>query len=197
MSWPIEETGLPSAIAKVADQSGSYLAEVHEPHTIDFTLAYLRGINVAYKKGIGLIVCGGTGSGKTVYGSLVFCKLMESGLAGIFCTEWTMRDRLISHEMWNEDQTFKERALEVSVLFLDRFFPMKDNKSTGVIFDFLMERELYRKINIITVQGPWSNLRAEEASLFNSLGIQVDLGSKQDLRAKRNREMIGWIRNGA
>ena len=156
---------------------------------------YLLRIREMREKGIGLLVHGGPGVGKTSIAALVVKEARARGYTALFIGVWELRESMRSRVMFEEGTSIQDRCREVDVLVLDALSP-EDSKETWVNEKFLEElvnyRRSYHRVTIITTRLSSKELKGLMASLFEAtVGALVPLAVVgENLKHRRHDELV-------
>jgi DNA replication protein DnaC len=80
---------------------------------------YLSTIETFVQDGIGMLILGDTGVGKSGIAALACKEARCRGLTVFFASVWELREAIRSRMAFDEDQTVWERAQDVNLLVLD------------------------------------------------------------------------------
>lgn len=80
---------------------------------------YIENLDTMLHRGIGLLLWGGNGRGKTSAAVCIAKEIRQTGAPVLFVTAEQLRQGKIDGEMFNADSTLWERATEVDCLVLD------------------------------------------------------------------------------
>jgi len=115
----------------------------------------LHNTDAMMSKGVGLIVRGPIGVGKTTVAALMAKEARSRGYTTLFVRLWEFREMLRSRAQFDFDTTMSERAREVDLLILDdlrwedekaKFFTISD------ISELVLYRASRRRVTIITTR---------------------------------------------
>jgi len=156
---------------------------------------YLLRIREMREKGIGLLIHGGSGVGKTSIAALVAKEGRARGYTVLFVGIWELREMMRSRIMFEEGTSIQDRCREVDILVLDSL-GLDDATDTWVNERFLEElvnfRRSYRRPTIITSRLSPDDLKVPMRRLFDAtLGALVPLHVKgENLKFQRHNELI-------
>lgn len=153
---------------------------------------YLWKIDRMVEKGIGLLIFGPKGSGKSSVSSLVAKEARSRGRTVLFVRVWELREMLRSRIYFDDDTTMIARAREVDVLVLDdlreedgreKFFPLSE------IEQLVSYRGAKRKVTIVTTSlSKKSPVMEKIVSAGKSCMVPFPLRGP-DLHERRQQEM--------
>jgi len=156
---------------------------------------YLLRIREMREKGIGLLIHGEAGVGKTSIAALVAKEGRARGYTALFIGVWELRESMRSRLMFEEGTSIQDRCREVDVLVLDALSEA-DAKETWVNEKFLEElvnyRRSYHRPTIITTRMPPTELKTIMPGLFEAtLGALVSLAVVgENLKFRRHDELV-------
>jgi DNA replication protein DnaC len=135
---------------------------------------YLGRLDDMQSQGVGLLLMGGPGVGKSAVASLILKESRASGRTGFFSTIWELREGIKSRILFDEHTGLLDRAREVDVLVLDKF-QLED--ATDLVFgaraieELIAGRNVRHRVTILTTRLLPSEFRthAKLASLFASV----------------------------
>lgn len=114
---------------------------------------YLEGVELMLHRGIGLLLWGGNGRGKTSSAVVIAKEIRRLGATVLFVTAEQLRQGKIDGEMFSSDSTLWERAGDVDCLVLDELGKEYRSKSdhTERLFDRLFRiRAGARLVTLVT-----------------------------------------------
>jgi DNA replication protein DnaC len=156
---------------------------------------YLLRIREMREKGIGLLVHGGPGVGKTSIAALVVKEARSRGYTALFIGVWELRESMRSRVMFEEGTSIQDRCREVDVLVLDALSEA-DAKETWVNEKFLEElvnyRRSYHRVTIVTTRLSAKELKGSMAILFEAtVGALVPLAVVgENLKHRRHESLV-------
>jgi len=164
---------------------------------------YLLRIREMTDKGIGLLIHGEAGTGKTSIAALVAKEGRARGYPVFFVGVWELREAMRSRVMFEEGVSIQDRCRDVDILVLDALCA-EDAKESWVnekfLADMISYRSSYCKVTLITTRLAPKTLKAMMPSLFDatvgSLVLLHVLGENQKLRQHDEllREVYGTTR---
>jgi DNA replication protein DnaC len=161
-------------------------------HTVE---RYLLRIREMREKGIGLLIHGDSGVGKTSIAALVAKEGRARGFTVLFTGVWELREMMRSRVMFEEGTSIQDRCREVDILVLDALGP-EDAAEPWVNEKFLADlvnyRRSYRKVTIITSRLPMDVLKSAMPSLLDAvIGALVPLKVVgENLKFRRHDELV-------
>jgi len=156
---------------------------------------YLMGIDAMMAKGVGLLLFGNRGVGKTAISAIVAKEARCRSYTVLFMRLWEFREMLRSKVLFDSNTTMMDRAREVDVLVVDdlrvadateRFFSLTE------VQQLIKSRGSKRKVTVVTSRTTVKGLReAPLDGLFDaSAGTLVPmLVEGPDLYRIRSEEM--------
>ena len=182
-----ERMNLPSAYWKVKVHGAPQ--SVREP-----ILRYLKGIDRFLADGVGLLVVGNPGVGKTALAALCAKEARSRGYTVLFTTVWEMREAIRARVPFETDETLLQRAQKVDLLILDdlRVDDVKQGWfGRSEIEAIVAARAAGQKATIITSQMGYVDLRRDLPALMDSAqGCMVTMAvSGPNLRESRREEL--------
>ena len=155
---------------------------------------YLLKIDEMCLEGIGLLLVGASGVGKSGVASLVLKEARAHGHTGWFGSVWELREMIRSRVPFADDLTMLQRARNVDVLVLDDLRP--DDVTQGwfgrsEIEALVAARAASRLVTVITSRMKPAVLYRELPSLMDSVqGCMVDMAIVgANLREARQEEL--------
>lgn len=160
--------------------------------------SYLLNINARLVDGIGLILCGGIGSGKTAIASLIAREASAWCHSVLFVHVDELRDLVASHTYWNDQTTVLERARRVDFLILDGVRgDIKEDKVFGHIEleSLLSGRAAHKRPTIVTTRLNFSKFGAafpilHEATKGSLVFMAVEGPNLRDEQQKAAEQII-------
>jgi DNA replication protein DnaC len=157
---------------------------------------YLMGVESMAQRGIGLLLWGPNGIGKTSLSVVIGKELRRRGYSLLFLECSTIKSSVIQNEMFDEEQSVWDRAKSVDVLILDDLGKgVQDSTGFGarVVDDLIRHRNANRRITFITTNMTVKALEEElKPSTMHSLkeciypvkllGSDLREGSKEEIR---------------
>lgn len=161
-------------------------------HTVE---RYLLRIREMCDKGIGLLVHGESGVGKTSIAALAAKEGRARGYTVLFIGIWELREMMRSRVMFEEGVSIQDRCREVDILVLDSLGPDDANETwvnERFLADLVKYRCSYRKVTIITSRMSPDDLKVSMRSLFDAtLGALVPLKVVgENLKFRRHDELV-------
>ncbi|MBN2258097.1 MAG: ATP-binding protein [Anaerolineaceae bacterium] len=162
---------------------------------------YIDDLDNMLREGLGFILFGDNGTGKTCASVVLGKELRRRGNTVLFMEAADLKRQVIDKEHFDEDETYWDRAKTVDVLILDDFGKgVMDSTGFGAtIFDELIRARNARKlVTIITTNTPPDQWAAEfelKASTIKTLKEclvpQRALGEdKRETSAMRLKELL-------
>jgi len=189
------DAGVPEGIRAVATWPHERLVRGYaDSDNGDFIKSFLANRETAIKKGAGLTFLGGSGTGKTVAATWLFCHLVMAGLPGVWTREWHVLEAILNKHETDEGDLVRERLVQAPLLLLDGVKDPAKNRMTHLTWELLADREVGRTVNLVTLQ--FDPTEVKETDVLKRLGVAVNLEDNPDFGAKRQRQMSGWVRNG-
>jgi DNA replication protein DnaC len=140
------------------------LAEVRATSLIAPLKKYLANLDEVFERGVGLLLHGDNGRGKTGAACVILMEARRRGYTGLFLEAAKMKTIVISREEFDEDQTLWERAQTVDFLVLDDLWKgSSDSKGFGeeLLDELLRTRSACMRPTIITSNmGPVQAIQA-------------------------------------
>ena len=127
-------------------------------------LRYMQKTDEVIKEGAGLILWGDNGTGKTSASVVIGKEFRRRSKTVLFMPASELKQKVVDHERFDEDETVWERAKSVDILVLDDFGKgVMDSTGFGAtLFDELIRaRNSYKLITIITSNLPVSEWHDE------------------------------------
>jgi DNA replication protein DnaC len=138
---------------------------------------YMRQIDEMRRQGRGLLLWGGNGTGKTCMAIVIAKEFRRRGYPVLFMAAADIKRMVVEREMFDEDQTFWDRALNVDVLVIDDLGKgSQDSTGFGArMFDELIRhRNASKLVTIITTNMNQKDLAEElKVSTMSSLKEHV------------------------
>jgi len=92
----------------------------HVPASVNGEVqSLLKKIDIVVEKGIGLLITGATGVGKTAIATLMLKEARAAGHTGYFTTTWELRDAMRQNKRFDGEMPIMQRCRTVTVLVLD------------------------------------------------------------------------------
>jgi len=129
---------------------------------VDFCIGFLREIDSRVLDGLGIIMSGSNGTGKTSIAVLILKEARRRGHSGLFVMLSDLVTRSWS-DRFDGDVTWTQRAKEVDVLVVDEFGHEHDQKSkynASLIHQIIKFRCASRKLTIMTTNMVAGDIRA-------------------------------------
>ena len=126
------------------------LAEIPEscPHK-KYIQKYVESIKSNVQQGLGLLLHGDYGGGKTGISSIILKAAATNGYIGLWLRAPNLARAIMTKEMFDKKNTVWERACEVPILVVDELIIYNDNRDP-FIEDLLRERINNQRATIIT-----------------------------------------------
>ena len=128
------------------------------------TLTYLNRIIDMRRNGSGLLLWGVNGTGKTGMAVVIAKEFRRRGFPVLFAEAADLKRLVVSHEMFDEDQTLWDRALNVDVLVLDDVGKgVIDTTEFGIrlIDELIRHRNANKLVTIMTTNMNVAQLTAD------------------------------------
>jgi DNA replication protein DnaC len=116
-------------------------------------LNYLKNIEEMRRNGTGLLLWGSNGTGKTCMAIVIAKEFRRRGNTALFIEAADIKRFVIQHEMFDEDQTYWDRAMSVDVLVIDDLGKgVQDGTGLGarLIDELIRHRNASRLVTLIT-----------------------------------------------
>jgi len=129
---------------------------------------YLANIEEMLSKGVGLLLWGSNGIGKTSLSVVIGKEYRRRGQSLLFLEAAEIKGAVISSEMFDEEQTLWERAKTVEVLLIDDLGKgVQDSTGFGarVLDELIRHRNANKRVTFITTN---MTLKAIEEELKSS-----------------------------
>lgn len=167
---------------------------IQDPKVRTAVVRYLKRMDEMFKRGVGLLLCGEPGVGKTA-AAIVIAKEVRSYSYSVFFTSvWEMRESLKSRINFDDDNSFTDKARDSDFLVLDNVKP-EDSKEPFLnlrsIEDLITFRCSQSRPTFITTRVPVGRLEKELPGVLDAcMGkvIEVDLTGK-DLRDRTHADL--------
>lgn len=156
---------------------------------------YLKEIEQMHERGVGLLLWGANGVGKTSLSVVIGKEYRRRGQSLLFLESAELKGAIIHNEAFDEEQTLWERAKSVDVLLIDDLGKgVQDSTGFGarVLDELIRHRNANRRITFITTNMTLKVLEDElKASTMHSLKecIYPVRVSGEDLRDKLKQEI--------
>lgn len=156
---------------------------------------YIRSIEDKIARGVGLLLYGGPGVGKTAFAAMIAKESRASYHTVLFARIWELREMIRSRMEFDADSTMSERTREVDVLILDdlreedaneRFFTLSE------IQQLVLYRSSRRRVTVITTRLDRDTLSGPPMDRFAEVLVPLEM-SGPNLRAEQRRELIQEI----
>jgi DNA replication protein DnaC len=165
----------------------------------DLVRKYLAKIDEAVRSGIGLMLWGGPGSGKTGAASVCLKYALRSGFTGLYVTAEDLRHAFREKEEFDDDVTLVERAQIVDVLLLDdlgKEFRTRAGNATVEMENLIRKRVQDKKTLLITTTAD-----VDEAETMFGVGLMSMLTEAVvpvrvygvDWREKKAEELLEFL----
>lgn len=133
--------------------------------------SYMRDIETMLDRGVGLLLWGANGHGKTSAAIIAAMEARRRGASVLFAQAETLRQAVIEKTMFSTDKTLVERAREVDFLVLDDLGKEHSGESAfseRFFENLLRERCAQKRVTFITTNLPISTTgKSGEPSLRN------------------------------
>jgi DNA replication protein DnaC len=155
---------------------------------------YLVHLPKMLDRGIGMILSGDTGVGKTGIAALVAKEARSCGYTVFFTTVWELRECVKAKVMFEEATSVLDRCRDVDFLILDGMRPEDAKDFTfdrRSIEELLVTRGARRKVSILTSRMKVRDFQADFPSLIEAVqGCMVFLDVKgPNQRTEKNAEL--------
>ena len=156
---------------------------------------YLREIAEMHGRGVGLLMWGPNGVGKTSLAVVIGKEYRRRGHSLLFLESAELKGAIIHNEAFDEEQTLWDRAKSVDVLLIDDLGKgVQDSTGFGarVLDELIRHRNANKRVTFITTNMTLKLLEDElKASTMHSLKeciFPVKIGG-EDLREKAKNEI--------
>ncbi|MFA4971192.1 MAG: ATP-binding protein [bacterium] len=115
--------------------------------------SYMGQLPEMRRRGVGLVLWGTNGTGKTSIAVFIAMEFRRRGNPVLYAEAADLKRLIVEREMFDEDQTFWDRALNVDVLVLDDLGKgTQDSTGFGarIIDELIRHRNANRLVTIIT-----------------------------------------------
>lgn len=119
---------------------------------------YVRKLDEMVDSGVGLLIHGSKGVGKTSIAAGIAMEARSRGYTAFFCQLWEIREMLRSRISFDDDTSLMTRMREVDILVLDglreedaieKFFSLSD------IRELIRSRQMHKQVTLVTTRlGP-------------------------------------------
>lgn len=164
----------------------------------DAVIGWLRNIDRMFADGVGMLLFGGPGVGKSAVASILARAARERGKTVYFTTVWELRQAIWNKEPFDSERTVFERARGVDLLVLDdlvvtdsteRVFGLKDLRA------LIGSRAAEKRVTVLTTQMTPGQLDDGFPGLMGvvkgcMLGIEV---AGKDLREARQQSLADAV----
>ena len=156
---------------------------------------YLKEIGQMHERGVGLLLWGPNGVGKTSLAVVLGKEYRRRGHSLLFLESAELKGAIIHNEAFDEDQTLWDRAKSVDVLLIDDLGKgVQDSTGFGarVLDELIRHRNSNKRVTFITTNMTLKVLEDElKASTMHSLKecIYPVRVSGEDLREKAKQEI--------
>lgn len=159
---------------------------------------YLTRFEEMAEKGVGLILFGSAGVGKTGIACLVAKEARKRGFTGYFTTVYELREALRARIGFDEEQSVLERCREVDLLVLDGLAE-EDLSELYVnlrsVQDLLAYRGSKLRVSILTTRLPRSHSKLQtffEGLAAHMVPLHVD---GPDMRKKQSEQLAALVKS--
>lgn len=161
---------------------------------------YLHKLDTMVSQGVGLLLVGLPGRGKTGIGALVAKEARARGYTAYFTSVWELREMIRARIRFDDDQSVMQRAQEVDVLILD---DLREDDVTQKWFGraeveaLIASRAAGRKLTVLTTQLPPRDLKEQLPGLMDSAaGCMVTVPVEgPNMREDRKQELRRLVFN--
>lgn len=142
---------------------------------------YLARLHEMQDQGVGLLVMGAAGVGKTAVAAVVLKEFRSYERTGFFITIWELREGIKSRISFDDQTSLLDRCREVDVLVLDKFQPEDAGDlifGARAVEELIASRSARKRVTILTTRLTVSDFRSNSKldSLFASLhGVLLPL----------------------
>lgn len=162
--------GIPKRYWNVTIGGISSLSNAGVDSPLSITQKYIKNISGMYERGGGLILWGTNGTGKTSMAVVIAKEYRRRGHPVLYVEASKLKGIWASRDMFDEDESWKDRISNVDVLVLDDFGKgIMDSTGFGAtIFDELVRtRNANKRVTMIT-----TNLSPRGRKWVNELEIK-------------------------
>lgn len=174
--WTVNLAGVQAQVREIADR---YLKEIEQMHD----------------KGVGLLLWGANGVGKTSLSVVIGKEYRRRGHSLMFLESAELKGAIIHNEAFDDEQTLWDRAKSVDVLIIDDLGKgVQDNTGFGarVLDELVRHRNANKRVTFITTNMTLKALEDDlKASTMHSLKecIYPVRVSGEDLRERAKQEI--------
>lgn len=144
-----------------------------QPSVRDKIQKYIKNMATLESRGVGLLMWGPNGTGKTSATVVIGKEYRRRGRSLLFLECAELKSAVVSGEMFDDDQTLWERAKSVQVLILDDLGKgVQDRTGFGmrVIDELIRHRNANQRVTFVTTNIPIRALHEElKESTMHSL----------------------------
>lgn len=133
---------------------------------------FLVNVDLHIESGLGMIVSGSSGVGKTGIASLVLKEARSRGYPVFFTTVWDLREAIRSRVPFDDETSMQERCFEVDVLVLDglRGEDAKEQiLGARALEEMVLSRSSRKKSTIVTTRLGQSELFEKYPSFMEAV----------------------------
>jgi len=149
----LKRMGLPARYWSVDCDGITDIANSRGVSPRDVTISYLRKIDDMYRRGLGILLWGSNGVGKTSIAAVIAKEFRRRYHTVLFMEAASLKSKVINKEHFDEDNTYWQRAMDVDVLVLDDLGKgVADSKDFGknLIDELIRSRNANKKVTMIT-----------------------------------------------
>lgn len=159
---------------------------------------YLLKMDQMVENGVGMLVLGDPGVGKTGIGALVAKEARSRGYMALFVSVWELREMIRSKLRFDDEMSMLQRATDVDVLILDDL-RQDDVKQSwfgrAEIEAMIAQRAAQRKLSVVTSQMSLRDLKENVPGLMDSaeecmVRVPVEGPNLREARKAELRQMV-------
>lgn len=130
---------------------------------------YINGIDSYIKDGIGLLMTGPHGGGKSGAATIIACEVLSRGGSALFIEEGTLIEAIFDKTRYNDDYSIHERAESVDLLALDDLGLAPDSPNLHMTETLVKFRIHRKKANVITTNLKTDAFKSRYKTIWDAL----------------------------
>lgn len=159
---------------------------------------YVSKIKEMHSRGIGLLILGNPGVGKTSIASVLLKESRARGYPGLFVSVWELRESVKDRIAYDDNMSFFAKCREVETLVLDdvkQIDPREIFLKESKIAELVRFRSARKKVTFITYTGSIddfkNNLKDISSAVVGSIVSMTVVGP--NLKSATHRELMKEI----